>query len=716
MSAIRRLALPILPLVVCGLASAVLPGRAQQAADARFAFADTTLLRDTLGLRFERLFEFADSLELLPDTLRALSIRFGFPPYRLVEMADSMRVRVDSVGAVLERERYNPLANSGEQITEMQYTTGYTLGRSQNGWTNLLDTRFARNSLFFTQNTSVGLTRYTSGRFTTIRQERRATNQLDWLLSPTTSIGGRAVLGRFDTDDPAAVRPINDETNEFQSSLRTRLAPRPGIRSDLNLSAGYISEDRQQFIKRGFNGQLDGTASIERGDWLLNEWSGQIKSTFARLLPARTLVRQQTRDLSKDLRSTIALFSNAPVNFTSTLSLRNFAVEEPNDTGLVRERVNSNADLTAAVRAQLSDDHGITVSGALSHSDVPLGTADARSIGRGKSIDAELRSRLLSSAIEMRFSYGTGLTDQPAVTDSGGYREDRENRRLEGSASRPFLRGRLNTKLTGRISLDRSRYYSLGRYTSLPVPRDQAAQSYRVDASYTFSRDFTTATGLDVSRSRLVNLASSSVSSNSLTRTYRASWNWTYRLITGLTATQSNVLSANYPSYPFNEAGNRLVLEYNNTSTLNAALTPRFSMDLTHTARIQPSGGYVFNADDGLSYFRPSDEQQNYAILIRSSYNPTPRVSFTVEPRYGWTAREGTLNGVVVPQRRNENLTFSGSLVLNTPVGTHGRLTGSIVRQYSGNRDIGFTAGVPGESVRSGDDRWNANFQFTWEL
>jgi hypothetical protein len=50
MSAFRRLAFPSAALVALGLLSAALPGRAQQAPSDRFAFADSTLLRDTLDL------------------------------------------------------------------------------------------------------------------------------------------------------------------------------------------------------------------------------------------------------------------------------------------------------------------------------------------------------------------------------------------------------------------------------------------------------------------------------------------------------------------------------------------------------------------------------------------------------------------------------------------------------------------------------------------
>src|SRR5512138_103791 len=105
----QRLLLLSVPLVL-GLISMALPGRAQQAPRGRFAFADTTLLRDTLGLHFDGIFPMADSLGLRPDTLRALMIRYRYPLLRLVHLADSLGVPVDSVGTMVDRERFNPLA------------------------------------------------------------------------------------------------------------------------------------------------------------------------------------------------------------------------------------------------------------------------------------------------------------------------------------------------------------------------------------------------------------------------------------------------------------------------------------------------------------------------------------------------------------------------------------------------------------------------------
>src|SRR5512132_1083708 len=99
MMLLRKLTCLLVPAV---LAASIAPrGSAQPgpALDPRFAFADTTLLRDTLGIHFDRLFQLADSLQMTPDTLRALSVRQGFSPQRMIFLAESLHTKVDSVGS-----------------------------------------------------------------------------------------------------------------------------------------------------------------------------------------------------------------------------------------------------------------------------------------------------------------------------------------------------------------------------------------------------------------------------------------------------------------------------------------------------------------------------------------------------------------------------------------------------------------------------------------
>jgi len=88
-----------IPRIVLALLFAVLawaavtrPVRAQATPEGRFAFADTTLLRDTLDLHFDGLFVLAESLRVTPDSLRAWSIRMRTPIAHVAYLADSDRM------------------------------------------------------------------------------------------------------------------------------------------------------------------------------------------------------------------------------------------------------------------------------------------------------------------------------------------------------------------------------------------------------------------------------------------------------------------------------------------------------------------------------------------------------------------------------------------------------------------------------------------------
>src|SRR5215831_13451221 len=140
---LRKLSCLLVPAI---LAASLAPNGGAQpapAVDPRFAFADTTLLRDTLGIHFDRLFELADSLRLTPDTLRALSVRQGFTPQRMVFLAESLHTKVDSVGVWLLREQFNPLARQtkagGAPTNEFSYNTTYVIQETRSTWTNVSD-------------------------------------------------------------------------------------------------------------------------------------------------------------------------------------------------------------------------------------------------------------------------------------------------------------------------------------------------------------------------------------------------------------------------------------------------------------------------------------------------------------------------------------------------------------------------------------------------
>ncbi|MBP8136857.1 MAG: hypothetical protein KAY61_01530, partial [Candidatus Eisenbacteria bacterium] len=133
-----RVLLALVP-IVCSLLFQALPGSAQQAGSSRYAFSDTTLLRDTLGLDFGRLFPSADSLQVTPDSLRAWMIRWRWDIPRLVFLADSLGMPVDSVGPVMWRERYNPLSSSSTVRTrnDFRYSSSYDVSKTSSTRTNL---------------------------------------------------------------------------------------------------------------------------------------------------------------------------------------------------------------------------------------------------------------------------------------------------------------------------------------------------------------------------------------------------------------------------------------------------------------------------------------------------------------------------------------------------------------------------------------------------
>jgi antitoxin component of MazEF toxin-antitoxin module len=216
-----------------------------------------------------------------------------------------------------------------------------------------------------------------------------------------------------------------------------------------------------------------------------------------------------------------------------------------------------------------------------------------------------------------------------------------------------------------------------------------------------------------VIRSLAINLTAASTASNNEDRTYRAEWRWTYRLLPMLTATQRNLLSADYVFYNYSPSNNRLLLDYSLVTALNAVLTPRLTLDLTHNSRVQPSGSYV-TQPTGSEAFGKADENKNYTLGVRVSYTPTPGLALTLEPSYLSIARSGNVNGVVVPQRTSGTLNFSGGASVNVAVGQRGQLTGDIHRIFRDDRSTTYTGGVPVLSPLAETDYWSGGLTLTW--
>jgi hypothetical protein len=694
--------------VLAGLLLQVLPGRALPPSS-RFAFADTTLLRDTLGLRFDRLFATADSLRMLPDSLRAQMIRFGLPIGRLLAMADSMRVPVDSVGAVITRERFNPLANiAGGARTTFKYTSGWNVGKTNTTWTNGADYSLVRGPMFLRNGTNINMERNTNGGRLSLRQNRESTSEASWKLSPGMSVGGRAALSGFDAQDPGSVSNEGETKSEFQLSTRTRQTFNRELSSELNMFGGYLDLKNFSLIKRGLSGDANGRVRFARGDWLSHDFTGGVNGNLSRTRKPTSITALRTQDYSVTARGALQIYQQAPVSLNLNYSARKTLVETPTDADTVNRFKTSAATLDATVRFRASNDRYLNVS-------VNAGTNNSL---QGKREDQGLRAQARwvrdAWAFDADYSDLVGDSHLPRRNRSGGYNERQDSRTAGGQLTRPFGR-KLTAKLTGNISLSQFRSQATADSASPPTPRDSYRQSYKIEGLYNASERFTSGIGLEVGQSRAINLPAQSTLNNNDTRTYRADWRWSYRLLRGLTAAQTNSVQADYQFYPFKSDRDGLSLDFNSVTNLNAVLTPRLSLDVSHNARQQPQGDYRVLAD-GTGALLPSEENLNYTLRSRVTWSPSPTMSFTLTPEYQASDRTGTSNGIEAPTRRSRRLNFTGGANLNLKLGQRGLLTGGINRSFTADRTTTFRNGLPQTSPLSEQDFWNGSLLLSWEL
>lgn len=708
---LRKLSLLLAPVFL--VAASVLPGRAQEDLTGRYAFADTTLLRDTLGLTFGGLFRIADSLQIPPDTLRAHSVRYRVSLPRLLVMADSMHVPVDSVGVTLLRERFNPLAARSQAVNDFTYSTTYNLLQTQSSWLNVADYSFVYGSLFVRNATTIEMRRLKTGGATTLHQVRESTSEGGWRFNPNYSVGARAVLNGFDSDDPSTVKNVGETRSEYQFSVRTRQRPSPRINSELNVFGGAINLSNTEQEKHGFSAESNGRFRQVSGGWFVHELTGRATASQSRVLLTSSMNRQDTHDLIGNLNGNLSLFNSARVGFKATYSLAGSDVGQPNAiTGLIERLASNRAAVDGTVRIRLGPEGYVSLTQDLAHND-RFTALNGRSSGNASGTSIEARTSYWGWGIEGHFSTDFANGESPEVSATGGYGEKSNFRNLEGSMTRRLF-GHLNTRINARIGLNSVRYHVIGVYPNLSVSKDQAQQSYLIDGTYIFTSEFNSGLSLEVARDQLVNIPSASTSGNKTERSYRAEWRWTYRLLAGLTATQRNTLGANYRSYNFLEDADRLDLDYGTLTTLNAVLTPRLAIDLTHSGQVQPSGGWTRLAD-GTYAFQPADESRIFALATRFQYTPSPVISLTIAPGYRSTQRQGNVNGVTSPQRDNRNLTFLGTANLNLPIGSKGTLSGSVGRSYYADRSTDFSSGVPQLSPLSELDYWTGSLQFSWK-
>ena len=696
-------------LVALGVLAFVPSGRAQAPISARFAFADTTLLRDTLGLRFDRLFETADSLQMLPDSLRAQMIRYRLPMPRLLAMADSMGMPVDSVGVIIARERFNPLVAGDVTKGTFRYTSGYNVAKTTTVWTNGGDFTLNRGKMFLRNGTSIVMDRSTAGGRVSLRQTRESTTEANWRTSPNLSVGGRALITGFDSFDPASTSNEGETKSEFQASARTRQQWSRQVQSDLNTFFGTLNLRNVSQIKRGFTGDVNGRLRAQRGQWLSHDVSGGINGNLARTRRPSSTTDLGTHDLAATLRGTAQLFQAAPVSANVNYSARRSTVETPTEADTVTRLLTSGYTVDGTLRLRLDNDRFLNVSANTGSSTSLTGTRD--------DLGFRAQARWVRGvwALDADFANLTKTSEFLRRGNSPAYRDDGDDHQASGQLTRPFGR-RLTTKLSGNISLSQSRPAALEPGTSPPTtPRDNYRQSYRVEGLYTANERLNSGLALEVALTRSINIPAASTSNNTDTRSYRGEWRWSYRLMRGLTASQTNTIVSDYQFYPFAPERNSLSLDYNAVTNLNAVITPRLTVELSHNARQQPSGDWrVF--DDGSGALLPAVENTNYTLRSRVTWSPSPALSLLLTPEYQASDRTGTVNGVEAPTRTSRRLNFTGAANLNVPVGNRGQLTGSVGRTFSSDRTTTYSQGVPQSSPLAEQDYWNGSLQFSWEL
>jgi len=715
MSSFRRLA--ILSLAIAGgLGFLGLPGRTA-AQTSRFAFADTTMLRDTLGLHFDRLFETADSLgalygrPVLPDSLRAHVIRYRLPIPRLLTMSDSMHVDVDSVGIYIDRERFNPLAAAyatGVGQTSFKYRSGYSIARTTTSWLNGADFLLQRGPMLIRNNTDISIDRTNATNGLSLRQTRTSASEATWRVSKNVSMGGVATLSGYDASDPGGVSDQQERKSEFQFSSRSKQQMMRGVSSDVNLLAGYLNLNNVSQIKRGFSGDLNGHSRMERGDWFSHDFTAGVNGNLSRTRRPTSDVTLGTHDLSANLRGGLQLYQSTPVGLNVNYQARRTTVETPTDADTVSRILTTSAGTDATLRLRVDNNRYMTVAGNL---------------GLNSSLQGDLhdkgwkaQGRWVQGLWQLDADGGNTvrLSQRPRRSGGGGYDEHQDDRQASATLERPFTR-RLTGRLKGDIGLSQYRSTATADSATPPTPRDSYRQSYRIEAIYVPTETFNTAVALEVSLIRSINLPSTSTSNNTDTRSYRAEWRWSYRLMRGLTASQNNTVQSDYEFFPFSPERNDLSLDYSAVTNLNAVITPRLSIDVTHNARQQPHGDWRV-LPDGNGVLLPSDENLNYTLRAQVVWALSRAFSLKVLPEYLASDRTGTTNGVETPTRTTRRLSFAGGANLDIPLGKTGHLLGDISRQFSDDRSTTYRSGVPQPSPLAKQDYWTGSLSLTWDL
>ena len=156
-------------------------------------------------------------------------------------------------------------------------------------------------------------------------------------------------------------------------------------------------------------------------------------------------------------------------------------------------------------------------------------------------------------------------------------------------------------------------------------------------------------------------------------------------------------------------------LDFASVTTLNAVITPRLNIAITHNTRETPGGNYTLYPDE-LYYFERADQSRTSSLRAVIAYAPSEAISLSFRPSYFAADRFGSVNGAEVPQRASRTLDFSGGANINWPVGRRGALRGDISRTYRADRSTTYSSGIAQPSPRSEIDYWNGSLQLSWQI
>lgn len=754
MNPIARNVFPVLVglLLWCAAGS---PVRAQQPSAGRYAFADTTLLRDTLDLKFDALFPLADSLRVTPDTLRAIAIRYETPIERLAFLADSMRMPVDSVGPVLERERYNPLNLSVERLTSFGYRSTYSITQQSTTWLNSSEYNIVRGPVVLRTVTTVSFVRVKQGLGTLLQRNRTSTTEGGWKFSPDFSVGTRVNLQGFDSDLPGSIYNRHTTTNQLQFSARGRQQPRPNLTNEMNFLAGPFDEPNTIPVKSGFGGQYDGRLEYASGNWMrFDVNSGATLRMGQAHVPKRRSF--DVREYSGQAQGTLGLFATSPVSLLFNYQLNADHSERPDTTrvqltssSVLVDTLNREPSGTAEGDLSIQFKHGsagtFTITGQGTRTKSLLSVSKSgrfiyqEQVSGGQSIDATARYQWTGWGLDATYSYGSPASDTWGVrpwvlTDASGSpvdtvqadvltRSGSWSRKISADLSRN-LTSTLLLKASGQVSLTAHRdWATLVSYNgrTLSATRtpsgalDDYFQSYRLEGTYSSGAGASNTLALEVQRSLTLNLTADQSASNTETRIYLADWQWTYRLLPGLTATQHNQINATYTKTIYRPDRNQLGLTYLTITTLNATVTPHLTMDITHNASYRPSGDYQ-RAPNGLDYFNLSNRNQDYMLSGRIAYTPIQAISINLQPTFQSTNADVTTAGQSLPSSRRRGLNVSGGANVNLPVAGKGKLSGGVSRTQESSRQIQYISGIAQPAFGARTSYWSGSLQFSWQL